>query len=186
MYPLSIPWAGVAPGRAVIETIGRRSGKTRLTPVGGRLPGDTYWLIAFDGRRAQYLRNIESNPDVRVRDHGRVRRKHCSYPTTIRNAGCGRSTRWTACSYGPTADWTPYPPDRSSTARRLSGPPSEIRLRPPRPLRRRLPASGGPRPLPLPSAPPPAHDASVSSARRPPLSRDPKFLVPPAVPEFMT
>jgi deazaflavin-dependent oxidoreductase (nitroreductase family) len=73
MNPLYIPWAGVAPGWAVIETVGRRSGKTRLTPVGGRLSGDTYWLMAIDGRQAQYVRNIESHPEVRVRVHGRWR-----------------------------------------------------------------------------------------------------------------
>jgi deazaflavin-dependent oxidoreductase (nitroreductase family) len=71
--PLYLPWAGVAPGWAVIETIGRRSGHPRKTPVGGRLSGNTYWLVAIDGRHAQYVRNIEANPDVRVRVHGRWR-----------------------------------------------------------------------------------------------------------------
>lgn len=73
MNPLVLPWAGLAPGWAVIETVGQRSGNTRLTPVGGRLSGDTYWLVAIDGRKAQYVRNIESNPAVRVRVHGRWR-----------------------------------------------------------------------------------------------------------------
>jgi deazaflavin-dependent oxidoreductase (nitroreductase family) len=73
MNPLYLPLAGVAPGWAVIETVGRRSGKTRMTPVGGRLSAETYWLVAIDGRQAQYVRNIESNPEVRVRVHGRWR-----------------------------------------------------------------------------------------------------------------
>lgn len=73
MNPLYVPWAGVAPGWAVIETVGRRSGRRRLTPVGGRLSGDRYWLVAIDGRQAQYVRNIESDPEVRVRVHGRWR-----------------------------------------------------------------------------------------------------------------
>ena len=67
------PWAGVAPGWAVIETVGRHSGQPRHTPVGGRLSGDTYWLVAADGRQAQYVRNVEANPEVRVRVHGRWR-----------------------------------------------------------------------------------------------------------------
>jgi deazaflavin-dependent oxidoreductase (nitroreductase family) len=70
MNPLYLPLAGLAPGWAVIETVGRRSGKARLTPVGGRLSTDSYWLVAIDGRQAQYVRNIESNPSVRVRVHG--------------------------------------------------------------------------------------------------------------------
>jgi deazaflavin-dependent oxidoreductase (nitroreductase family) len=71
--PLLLPWAGLAPGWAVIETVGRHSGSSRLTPVGGRLSDDSYWLVAVDGRQAQYVRNIECNPEVRVRVHGRWR-----------------------------------------------------------------------------------------------------------------
>ncbi len=67
------PWAGVAPGWAVIETAGRKSGRPRQTPVGGRLTGDSYWLVAIDGRKANFVRNIEANPEVRVRVHGNWR-----------------------------------------------------------------------------------------------------------------
>jgi deazaflavin-dependent oxidoreductase (nitroreductase family) len=65
------PLAGVVPGWAVVETIGRRTGQPRRTPVGGRLCGDTFWLVAGDRSRSQYVRNIEANPTVRVRAHGR-------------------------------------------------------------------------------------------------------------------
>jgi deazaflavin-dependent oxidoreductase (nitroreductase family) len=71
--PLSRPSAGVTPGWAVIETIGRRSGLPCRVPVGGRLRGDSFWLVAGDGRRAHYVRNIECDPRVRVRVHGRWR-----------------------------------------------------------------------------------------------------------------
>ena len=70
---LYLPWAGIAPCWAVIEALGRRSGELRQTPVGGRLSGDTYWFVAIDGRDAQYVRNIEADPKVRVRIHGRWR-----------------------------------------------------------------------------------------------------------------
>ena len=70
---LNRPLAGVVPGWAVVETIGRRTGQTRQTPVGGRLQGDTFWLVAGDGSRSQYVKNIEANPTVRVRTHGRWR-----------------------------------------------------------------------------------------------------------------
>jgi len=65
--------AGFMPGYAVIETIGARSGRARRVPVGGGLRGNNYWLVAGDGRAAQYVRNIEANPKVRVQVHGRWR-----------------------------------------------------------------------------------------------------------------
>jgi deazaflavin-dependent oxidoreductase (nitroreductase family) len=51
----------------ILETRGRRSGKPRQVPVGRVLDGDTLWIVAEHGRRASYVRNIEANPDVRVR-----------------------------------------------------------------------------------------------------------------------
>ena len=66
-------WTGIAFGWAVIETTGRRSGRPRQVPVGGRLRGDTYWCVAADGRLSAFVRNIEADPRVRVRVHGRWR-----------------------------------------------------------------------------------------------------------------
>jgi len=59
---------GIAvPGRALLETIGRKSGKPRRIPVGnGRLAGE-FWLIAEHGRNAAYVKNILSNPRVRLK-----------------------------------------------------------------------------------------------------------------------
>jgi deazaflavin-dependent oxidoreductase (nitroreductase family) len=65
--------AGFMPGYGVIETIGARSGQARRVPVGGGLRGGAYWLVAADGRAAQYVRNIEAHSKVRVRVHGRWR-----------------------------------------------------------------------------------------------------------------
>lgn len=65
------PLAGMVPGWAVVETNGRRSGRPRQTPVGGRLRGDTFWLVVGDRSRSQYVKNIQANPTVRVRVHGR-------------------------------------------------------------------------------------------------------------------
>jgi hypothetical protein len=36
-------------------------------PVANGLQGDTFWLIVGLGQQAQYLRNIEANPRVRVK-----------------------------------------------------------------------------------------------------------------------
>jgi deazaflavin-dependent oxidoreductase (nitroreductase family) len=59
---------GVAPRAfALLETTGRRSGKPRRTPVGNGLIDDTFWLVSEHGRGADYLRNIEANPGVRVK-----------------------------------------------------------------------------------------------------------------------
>ena len=57
-------WA--PPGYAILETVGRRSGLPRRTPVGDGRRGDAFWIVAEHGRRAAYVRNIEANPRVRV------------------------------------------------------------------------------------------------------------------------
>jgi deazaflavin-dependent oxidoreductase (nitroreductase family) len=59
---------GIVPlGMAVLETTGRKSGRPRRTPVGEGLEGDTFWIVAEHGRRANYVRNIAADPRVRVR-----------------------------------------------------------------------------------------------------------------------
>jgi deazaflavin-dependent oxidoreductase (nitroreductase family) len=60
---------GLAPGVALLETTGRRSGKPRRTPVSFGLERgtDTFWIVAEMGRKAAYVRNIEADPRVRIR-----------------------------------------------------------------------------------------------------------------------
>jgi deazaflavin-dependent oxidoreductase (nitroreductase family) len=59
--------AGRVPGApALLETIGRKSGRPRCTPVGNGLSGDTFWLVAEHGMHADYVRNIVAHPRVRV------------------------------------------------------------------------------------------------------------------------
>jgi deazaflavin-dependent oxidoreductase (nitroreductase family) len=55
------------PGDALIETIGRHSGRPRVTPVCDGLLGDTFWVVAQHGRVADYVQNLEANPRVRVK-----------------------------------------------------------------------------------------------------------------------
>ena len=55
------------PGMALVETVGRRSGALRHTPIVCSAEGDTLWLIAQHGRHAGWVRNFEANPQVRVR-----------------------------------------------------------------------------------------------------------------------
>ena len=54
------------PGDALLETIGRRSGHPRVTPVCDGMQGDTFWVISERGRAADWVRNIASEPRVRV------------------------------------------------------------------------------------------------------------------------
>jgi deazaflavin-dependent oxidoreductase (nitroreductase family) len=67
------PWVrlalatGLVRGWALLETIGRKTGEPRRTPVGNGLEGDTFWIVSEHGRRAGYVRNIMANPRVRVR-----------------------------------------------------------------------------------------------------------------------
>src|SRR6266566_2251911 len=55
------------PGRALLETIGRKTGKPRRTPVGDGLVGNQFWIVAEHGMRADYVRNIQTNPRVRLK-----------------------------------------------------------------------------------------------------------------------
>jgi deazaflavin-dependent oxidoreductase (nitroreductase family) len=55
------------PGMALVETIGRRTGAVRRTPVVCSTDGDTLWLIAQHGEHAGWVRNFQERPSVRVR-----------------------------------------------------------------------------------------------------------------------
>lgn len=59
---------GLAPPTyALIETTGRRTGLARQVPVANGLQENTFWLIAGLGAQAQYIRNIQAQPRVRVK-----------------------------------------------------------------------------------------------------------------------
>jgi deazaflavin-dependent oxidoreductase (nitroreductase family) len=58
---------GLAPRAfALLETIGRRTGKPRPVCVGNGLDGDTFWVIAAHGDQADWVRNIQHDRRVRV------------------------------------------------------------------------------------------------------------------------
>lgn len=65
--------AGRISSVALLETIGRKTGEPRQTPVGNGLKGDTFWIIAEHGHQAGFVRNILANPRVRVLVDGRWR-----------------------------------------------------------------------------------------------------------------
>jgi deazaflavin-dependent oxidoreductase (nitroreductase family) len=66
--PLNRLLAEIAPWWVVIETVGRRTGKQRRTPLArGPFDGHTTWLISVHGRHAAWVKNLEDSPTVRLR-----------------------------------------------------------------------------------------------------------------------
>jgi deazaflavin-dependent oxidoreductase (nitroreductase family) len=57
----------ILPGYALLETIGRKTGKPRRTPVGDGRIGGQFWIVAEHGMNAGYVRNIAHNPRVRLK-----------------------------------------------------------------------------------------------------------------------
>jgi deazaflavin-dependent oxidoreductase (nitroreductase family) len=55
------------PTVVILETTGRKSGLPRRVPVTRTVEGDTVWIVTEHGRRAAYVKNIEADPEVRVR-----------------------------------------------------------------------------------------------------------------------
>jgi len=53
--------------QALLETTGRRSGLPRRVPVGNGLRGNVFWIVTEHGRSAHYVKNIASDPRVRVK-----------------------------------------------------------------------------------------------------------------------
>lgn len=71
--PLVSRVAGYVPWWALLETQGRRSGRSKRNPVGNGLDGKTFWIVAEHGDDAAYIKNIKADPHVRVRVAGRWR-----------------------------------------------------------------------------------------------------------------
>ena len=65
---------GIAPKSvALLETIGRKSGEPRRTPVGNGLRGNQFWIVTEHGYASHYVKNIQADPRVRVKVGGRWR-----------------------------------------------------------------------------------------------------------------
>src|SRR6266436_8023937 len=57
----------VPPGYALLETAGRKTGKSRRTPVGDGRVGGEFWIVAEHGMKAGYVRNLVRHPRVRLK-----------------------------------------------------------------------------------------------------------------------
>ncbi len=79
MNPPTRPLAGIAPWWVLLETTGRRTGQPRTTPLArGPVDGNVLWLASVHGRHAQWVRNLEANPSVRIKRAGRWHGAHAS------------------------------------------------------------------------------------------------------------
>jgi len=87
----------VPPGYALLETIGRKTGKPRRTPVGNGRVGSEFWIVAEHGSRAGYVRNIESNPRVRLKlRHGLLARWYGGTACLLPDDDARERQRWLA------------------------------------------------------------------------------------------
>jgi deazaflavin-dependent oxidoreductase (nitroreductase family) len=85
------------PGYALLETIGRQSGRPRRTPVGNGLMGGQFWIVAEHGRNAGYVKNIVANPRVRVKvRHGLRARWHSGTAHLLSDDDPRGRQRWLA------------------------------------------------------------------------------------------
>ncbi|HEY5196866.1 MAG TPA: nitroreductase/quinone reductase family protein [Solirubrobacteraceae bacterium] len=53
--------------QALIETTGRTSGLPRRVPVGNGLRGEHFWIVTEHGYGADYVKNLERDPRMRVK-----------------------------------------------------------------------------------------------------------------------
>lgn len=69
---LQLPWFTVLPpfGFGVITTTGRRTGKTRRRCIRAVRSGGQAYIVSIGGFRAAWLKNIQANPEVRLRVRG--------------------------------------------------------------------------------------------------------------------
>ncbi|MBV9838830.1 MAG: nitroreductase family deazaflavin-dependent oxidoreductase [Solirubrobacterales bacterium] len=62
-----LQWGVPGTGTALLETTGRHSGKPRRVPVGNGLRGRHFWIVTEHGWSADYVKNIQRDPRVRVK-----------------------------------------------------------------------------------------------------------------------
>ena len=89
---------GIAPpGYALLETIGRKTGKPRRTPVGDGCVGYQSWIVGEHGMKAGYVRNIAANPSVRLKlRHGILARWHTGTAQVLPDDDPRARQRWLA------------------------------------------------------------------------------------------
>ena len=64
------PLMRLLPFQTLLETTGRKSGEPRRTPLDGLKDGNQFWFVSEFGDKSQYVKNIQANPQVRIRLKG--------------------------------------------------------------------------------------------------------------------
>lgn len=69
---LQLPWFSLRPptGFGVLTTTGRKSGKRRPRCVRAIRRDDKVYIVSIGGDRAAWVRNLDANPNVRLRIRG--------------------------------------------------------------------------------------------------------------------
>jgi deazaflavin-dependent oxidoreductase (nitroreductase family) len=65
------PLMRLLPFQTLLETTGRKSGEPRRTPLDGRKDDGQFWFVSEFGDKSQYVKNIQANPEVRIRLKGK-------------------------------------------------------------------------------------------------------------------
>ena len=65
------PLMRLMPFQTLLETTGRKSGEPRRTPLDGSRVGNQFWFVSEFGDKSQYVKNIQADPQVRVRLKGK-------------------------------------------------------------------------------------------------------------------
>jgi deazaflavin-dependent oxidoreductase (nitroreductase family) len=63
----TLEWRIAPRTHALLETTGRKSGLPRRVPLGNGLRGDRFWIVTEHGYAADYVKNIQEEPRVRIR-----------------------------------------------------------------------------------------------------------------------
>jgi deazaflavin-dependent oxidoreductase (nitroreductase family) len=80
--PLARPLAGYVRWWVIVETVGRRTGAVRRTPLAsGPVEDGAMLLIAVHGRHSGWVCNLEATPAVRIKHRGRWRTAQATIET---------------------------------------------------------------------------------------------------------
>jgi deazaflavin-dependent oxidoreductase (nitroreductase family) len=114
-----LPWFTILPphGFGVLTTVGRKTGKRRRKCVRAIREGDRAYLVSLKGSRGAWFRNLEVEPEVRLRIRGgffRGRAREITDPEELAHAKAVYSGRVNRL------DWIEYRmhrPDRPTEAK---------------------------------------------------------------------
>jgi len=59
---VALTWGVPLPGYALLETKGRKTGKSRRTPVGDGKIGNQFWIVVEHGMKAGYVATLSAIP----------------------------------------------------------------------------------------------------------------------------